>query len=413
MKSDPEDMVIAVMPEGPIAFDGKDYRYSKGERLYLDNLASHFGQLLLVCFVLREGDEAYETCLHSPFEAENLTVIELPRGGSGQTGVAGKAIQFAKVFFLLLKIAPKADLLYLFLPSYPSAMGWLAAKIRRKPHIVYGADDWEQASASMFKWESLRGGWFYRLYAWLNRKMERAIVRSARFGVAAGGQLRDKYTGFGCPTYDTTPRMTLTREDIFEREDSCRNETITLINVGALIHDKAQHVLIEAFALAARQNERLRLMIVGDGPRRDELKALAEDLGVAGKIDFAGYVEEEARLYALLRAADIFVLSSVTEGFPRVLYESMTMRLPIVTTNVGGIPNLLTDRVNARVVRPEDVQALAAAIADVATDQELRRGMIKAATTTMDGVFERMNPAQIAHLVRQYQTGSGTTGAKI
>ena len=402
MKSDPKDMIIALMPEGPIAFDGSQYRYSKGERLYLDNLASHFRQLLLVCFVLREGDEAYETCLHSPFQAENLTVIELPRGRSGQAGVLGKAIQFAKVFFLLLKIVPKADLLYLFLPSYPSAMGWLAAKINRKPHIVYGADDWVQASASMFKWESLRGGMFYRLYAWLNRKMERAIVRSARFGVAAGGQLRDKYTEFGCPTYDTTPRMTLTRDDIFEREDSCQNETITLINVGALIHDKAQHVLIEAFALAAKKDERLRLMIVGDGPRRDELKRLAEKLDVLGKIKFTGYVEEEAKLYALLRAADIFVLSSVTEGFPRVLYESMTMRLPIVTTNVGGIPNLLKDRVNARVVAANDVPALATAIIDVASDEVLRKAMIRAASTTMDGVFERMNPAQIAMLIRQH-----------
>ncbi len=402
MTREAKEMVLAVMPEGPIAHDGQHYRYSKGERLYLDNLAKGFKQLILITFVFREGDEAYESCLHSKFMADNISVIELPRPIGRQLGVLGKVWQLIKVFWLLLQSVPKVDLMYLFLPSYPSALGWVAAKFSRKPHVVYGADDWEQASASMFKWESLRGGLFYKTYSALNRWMERKIVQGAIFSVAAGGQLREKYKAFSCPTYDTTPRITLTSADIFERENTCAGKTITLINVGNLIHDKAQHILIRAFAKAAESDERLRLKIVGQGPRELDLKQLSIDLGVEKKIDFVGYVEEEKTLYGLLRSADIFVLSSVTEGFPRALYEAMSMRLPIVTTDVGGIPFLLHNDENAKVVPSGDIEQMSLAINDLAVNSNLRKTIIQNAAKTVDAVFQRMNSSQIADLVNSH-----------
>lgn len=397
-----KDMVLAVMPEGPIAFDGQHYRYSKGERLYLDNLAGHFKEVVLVTFVFREGDPDYETCIHSRFMAPNLKVIELPAKGGLRRGVFGKAIQFLKIFLLLLRIVPRFDLLYLFLPSYPSAMGWIAARLHRKRHIVYGADDWVQASETMFKWDNLRGTTFYRLYAWLNRTMERAIVRSAAFCVAAGGQLREKYKAIGAPTYDTTPRMTMTVADVFERKDTCQGETITLINVGALVPDKAQHLLLAAVTPLIKADGRVRLQIVGGGPREDELKVLAGELGIAHRVEFTGYVQAEEALYGLLRCADIFVLSSVTEGFPRVLYESMAMRLPIVATACGGIPYLMENDVNAKLVPVGDVGALTTAVAALIEDSALRRSLITRAAVTMDGVFKRMDPAQIAKLVETH-----------
>ncbi|KQX35642.1 hypothetical protein ASD04_12690 [Devosia sp. Root436] len=397
-----KDMVLAVMPEGPIAFDGQHYRYSKGERLYLDNLASHFKELVLVTFVFRQGDPDYETCIHSRFMAPNLRVIELPAKGGLRRNVLGKALQFLKIFFLLVRIVPRFDLLYLFLPSYPSALGWMAGRLHRKRHIVYGADDWVQASETMFKWDSLRGTSFYRLYAWLNRTMERAIVRSAAFCVAAGGQLREKYKSMGVPTYDTTPRMTLTPDDIFERDDTCQGDTVTLINVGALVPDKAQHLLLAAVAPLIKTDTRLRLQIVGGGPKDEELKALAVNLGIADRVQFLGYIEAEEELYGLLRHADMFVLSSVTEGFPRVLYESMAMRLPIVATACGGIPHLMKNDENAKVVPVGDVPALTAAVAALIEDGPLRRALIKQAARTMDGVFQRMDPAQIAKLVETH-----------
>jgi glycosyltransferase involved in cell wall biosynthesis len=393
------DVSMLVMPDGPISFDGKVYRSSKGERLYLDSLAKDFKELFIITFVFREGDEGYESNLHSSFNCENITIIELPALRIKNPSVMTKALQFLRVFIRLLVVAKNIDIGYLFLPSYPSALGCLALKIWRKPHIVYGADDWVQASESMFKWEVKKQSLFYKAYLMLNKKMEKSIVHSAVFSVAAGGQLVDKYQFFGRYSYPTTPRMTLSSEDIYDREDTCQNNFIELINVGSLIHDKAQHQLLESFAMALKRNSRLRLKIIGEGPERKNLISLAENLEIISKVEFLGYVESESILYEHLRNADIFVLSSVTEGFPRVLYEAMCMRLPIVTTNVGGIPNLMTNKKNALVVDYGQNVDFANAICMMAEDGSLRKKIIEDASKTLDSVFERMDMSQISKLV--------------
>ena len=83
-----------------------------------------------------------------------------------------------------------------------------------------------------------------------------------------------------------------------------------------------------------------------------------------------------ALLYEQLKKSDIFVLSSITEGFPRVLYESMAMRLPVITTDVGGIPYLLEDQKSALIVPSKDEDSLAIAMDKMITNGELRRSII-------------------------------------
>ncbi len=397
-----KEQTILILPDGPISQEAGLYKYSKGERLYIDNLAKDFKEVQIATFVLREGDEFYESNLHSSFTSPNIRVIELPGSITKNPSVIQKAFQFLKVFFIIAKVTKKVDLSYLFLPSYPSAFGFLSSNFFGKPHIVYGADDWVAASESMFRWKKNRSSLFYRAYAALNKKMEISIVRSALFGVAAGGQLIEKYRNLGCTTYPTTPRMTLTRSDIVNRVDTCTGDVIQLINVGGLIHDKAQHQLLEAFSLAVKKENRLRLKIIGEGPERNLLMSLANTLGVADRVEFTGYIESEALLYSHLKSADIFVLSSVTEGFPRVLYEAMCMRLPIISTRVGGIPYLMTDRENALLVNCGENNDLADAIHTMISNNELRQMIIMKASKTLDNVFDYMDGGQISKLVTRH-----------
>ena len=396
-----KEMVIGVIPEGPIAFDGSDYRYSKGERLYLDKLSANFKALDLLTLVLVKGDNAYETCLHSAFQSDSLHVHELPRPKSKNLSVLGKAMHLLKILWFLFRRIPKVDVVYLFLPSYPGAMGWLVAKIFRKPHIVYGADDWVTASESMFKWPQYKETRFYRAYIKLNQFFEWAIVRTALFGVVAGGQLKSKYEAIGCDTYHTSPRMTLSREDMFERDLNDTKELFKVIHVGALIHDKAQHIMLDVFANVSKTYENMRLIIIGDGPLRLELTAQAESLGIAEQVSFVGYVEKEEILYDYLKQADAFLLTSVTEGFPRVLYEAMAHNVPIVTTDVGGIPYLLTDKQDALICPTGDNLALSQALGLLVENLDLRKKLTRNACKTMQLVFDRSDPNQIASILQK------------
>jgi len=391
------------MPEGPIAFDGKEYRYSKGERLYIDRLAESFKEVIIISFVLREGDPFYESCIHSAFKSQNISIKELPGTHNKKISVFRKSLQFLFLFYRILIFSRKADLFYFFLPSYPSFLGWVSCKITGKKHIVYGADDWQQASESMFKWDHLKNTYFYHLYCWLNKKMEKMIVGGAMFSVTAGGQLKQKYENFGCPSYPTTPRMTLSAKDLYIRDDTFNNSNKVLVTVGGLIHDKAQHILIEAFALAEARDKSLYLKIIGEGPRKDELNELCRNLHIEEKVDFVGYVEDERELLNHLRSSDAFVLSSVTEGFPRVFYESMASSLPIVTTNVGGIPYLLENNETALIVEPNDPYQISQAIRLISEDGDLRRTIIKKGFETINNIFQEMSSSQIADLVNEHQ----------
>jgi glycosyltransferase involved in cell wall biosynthesis len=395
------DKTLMVFPEGPVGFDGTSYRYSKGERVYLDRLAKTFREVVVVTQVLREGDPYYESVLHSAFESPNLRVVELPRCRKG-VGVLAKGVHFGMVFIALARQALAGDLFYLFLPSYPSALAWVWARLLRKPHIVYGADDWVQASPGMFKWPHLLKSRFYRVYCSLNQRMERAIVSTALFAVAAGGQLVEKYKTFGIPAQQTTPRMVISEQDIFPRTDTCGGECIRLINVGSLNHDKAQHLLIEAYAALVPHHPRLRLTIAGSGERMDELAALTHRLGVSDLVEFTGYIENTEKLYDIYRKSDIFVLSSVSEGFPRVLYEAMTLGLPIITTLCGGIGHLIEDGVNGRVVPIGSSSAIGTAVDEVIRDSQLRRMLIVNGTSTMRRLFGSFDHQQIARLYRAH-----------
>ena len=107
----------------------------------------------------------------------------------------------------------------------------------------------------------------------------------------------------------------------------------------------------------------VRFAIVSDGELRGEIMAQAEALGIGDKVVITG-IRTDVR--EILAASDLFVLSSLWEGMPLSLIEAMSVGVPAVATNVGGVGQLLKDGVTGLLVPPADAQALAAAIARLA-----------------------------------------------
>lgn len=123
--------------------------------------------------------------------------------------------------------------------------------------------------------------------------------------------------------------------------------------VGRLSREKGLDVLVRALPRLSRDD--VSLAIVGDGPQREPVEALARELGVAHRLDWCGRVPDAAPLF---RAFDLFVLSSRTEGTPMVVFEAMAAGVPVVATRVGGVPDQMSTR-TGYLVPPEDPVALA------------------------------------------------------
>ena len=138
-----------------------------------------------------------------------------------------------------------------------------------------------------------------------------------------------------------------------------------VVNVGRLAAYKGQEFLIRAMPEVLRAEPQVRLVLVGDGPRRAEFEELATTLDVAGRVVFAG---EHHDVASILAGADLFVLPSTEEGLPHALLEAMAMGVPSVATAVGGVPELLEGC--GALVPPGDPGALARAILDLLKDRE-------------------------------------------
>jgi glycosyltransferase involved in cell wall biosynthesis len=144
---------------------------------------------------------------------------------------------------------------------------------------------------------------------------------------------------------------------------SASDGKFVLVTVGRLNPIKAQSVMLEAVAVARKRAPELRLWLVGDGPERSRLEALAARLELGDAVKFWG---EQREVGTYLRAADLFVLSSDSEGLPMSLLEAMAAGRACVTTDVGGMTEVVRGAGCGELVPARDPQALAAAMVRLA-----------------------------------------------
>jgi glycogen synthase len=138
--------------------------------------------------------------------------------------------------------------------------------------------------------------------------------------------------------------------------------------VGRLAPQKGVGTLVEAAALL--EDPGAQVLLVGDGPERRALEREAERIGVGDRLHFVGFVAHE-RLPAALAHADLLVLPSLYEELGTVLLEAMQAALPIVASNIGGIPDVIEDGLNGVLVPPGEPEALARAINRLLADRDL------------------------------------------
>jgi colanic acid/amylovoran biosynthesis glycosyltransferase len=172
-----------------------------------------------------------------------------------------------------------------------------------------------------------------------------------------------------------------------------RGPVQTLLCVARLADTKGHADLLRAFALVAPDLPRLRLRLVGDGPERARLQVLARELGIERRVDFLGSLGA-ARVTSLMAESDLFVLAAIPhpsgamDGIPVALMEAMSSGLPVLTTELSGIPELVEDGRTGLLVRPGDVPALADGIRRLVEDRDLRERL---AANARQHVVERFS----------------------
>ena len=177
--------------------------------------------------------------------------------------------------------------------------------------------------------------------------------------------------------------------------------TFEILCVGRLVALKGRSVLIEACAQLRDQGVPARVTLVGDGPARAELEALSGRAGVAEVVNFAGSIGQDG-LRACFAAADVFCLPSLAEGLPVVLMEAMAFGVPVISTRIMGIPELVEDEVTGLLVTPGRTDALVTALLRMWRDAGLRTELVRGGRERVRANHDVTESARVLHAVLEH-----------
>jgi glycosyltransferase involved in cell wall biosynthesis len=150
-----------------------------------------------------------------------------------------------------------------------------------------------------------------------------------------------------------------------------------ILSIGRLVPKKGFDVLVRACGEMQRRGTDFELRIIGGGPLRDQLLALARDEGIADLVHLTGSMSQ-AEVAAELAAAQVFALSPVVmpdgdrDGIPNVVLEAMAAGVPVIASAVSGIPEVIADGINGRLVAPRRPDLFADALMEMLSDAPLR-----------------------------------------
>ena len=178
------------------------------------------------------------------------------------------------------------------------------------------------------------------------------------------------------------------------------SDALICLAVGRLVHIKGYDVLIEAMKEAAREIPNLVCVIIGEGETREDLTRQIAEAGLQGRVTLPGYLPRETILSALA-SCDIFAMPSRYEGTPIALLEAGSLACPIIASNAGGIPELVSHEEHALLVTPEDPHALAQALIRLAKDRALAKRLGENAQICVREKFSLEN--QVTATMNAYQ----------
>ncbi len=177
---------------------------------------------------------------------------------------------------------------------------------------------------------------------------------------------------------------------------------LRILYVGNLRGEKGTKYLIQAVASLTKFNKDIKLELLGDGPEKDKLTGMIDDMGLGRHINMHGHITDESRLNSFYRSADMIVLPSLSEGLPKVILEAMANGIPIIATRVGGIPTFIKDGIDGLLIPPADTDAIVNAIQRLASDVELRKRLATNALSKAKQYSKESQLHRMATIIKRY-----------
>jgi len=371
-------------------FDGEHYTADERYYQFWTSLTRYFEKVVLCVPVVSNG--RLKGNFDVDLKGNSIEICHLP--ACGTFGVH----RFSKIRKIVSANIHQWDVVGAVVPNPVGLFFLNQAKRFSKPRFGY-----IRGNVKKTVWFELEGPkrWIgYSIYSMLDVLTRRFIRSAPTFTV--GHDLHARYREEKNPVFEIVVSV-ISENQLKVRPttyDACRNR---LLYIGRLSSEKGIAPLMEGvLRLKRKYGLAPELTIAGSGPEEDQLKEYVRTLGIGEDVRFLGYVRDNAELSRLYQGSDVFILPSYTEGVPKVILEAMANGLPVVTTAVGGIPEIVQDGLNGLLVPAGDAEAICDSIHRILIDNQLRIKLIENAYETVKEYTIEKQTANIIRVLESY-----------
>ncbi len=360
--------------------DGRRYYCTPGFAKLMEMVAPLYDEVVLCAPLfdnpIPKGDSA--------MEVENLRLHALPPYFGRWEMVA--LLKPALLMRVLWHPIRQADAVLINVPNYMGIWACLICMLQRRRYALRIAGNWPE-----YMRQALVGKGYPRI-AWAvwvcHEVLLRTLVNYSATTLAHGNEIAERY-GRDSDKVTLVVSSTIHQADMATEVAGSGSGVKVVLYVGRLINGKGLDDLLDAAARLREHGLLFRLRLVGDGTQRERLQRQVEQLRLAERTEFLGWVPIE-QLQSIYRSSDVFVFPSHSETGPKVVIESMANGLPVVVTCVGSVPSTMLPGRTGFVVPIGDVGGIANSIETILRDESLRVRMgleclVRARQFTLEG----------------------------
>lgn len=287
-----------------------------------------------------------------------------------------KFINYAVAYVRVIKEIRKVDFVYLYYPNTFKYVSYLC-RILRKPYGLYirgmnGVDD--KVSHNIYK----HAYTIFTVSDYFTNKVNDVVGKTL--------------------AHTIRPMIPYTDQDVIVDRQYAQKDCYNILFLGRVAKDKGLLELTDAAEQLHQQGRKFVLHIVGNGEYAEELASIIKTKGLSDFIYLDGPVFDDQKKAQLYQNADLYVLPTYHEGFPRTLYEAMIFGTPIVTTFVGGIPALMKDGKNCKRIEPKSTESIVEALTFAMDNYETMAQYAANATRMVSRVVDHNKPSHAQHL---------------
>ncbi len=335
--------------------------------VFIDSLARHANEVILIMHTLKEMTVESDYKLNG----ENISLIDL----SIKTPAWHRFLFHKSILQNKLKRLTDIDIFLIRAPSPLAPFFYKYFDLNRIRFYIIG--DYISTLENI-RIENSRDI-LLKLFLFFNDTLLNRRIRKADI-IVNSSALVSKYKS-KCKSVKLIKTTTLSDNDFYYRTDTCTKKNINILYTGRIEKAKGLFELIEAFQKIIIKKPNSLLHFVGweddiEKPTEKKLIKLTHDLNIRKSVFFHGKKQIGDELNSMYKMADIYVIPSYHEGFPRTVWEAMANSLPVIATKVGSIPDFLKNRVDSLLIEPKNINQIEDSVIELINNSLLRKKII-------------------------------------